>query len=136
MNGQESKTLFDVAYDGLKDAYVHTPAKTAANRILEEALNRLQNMPVEVSDRERVKLLEAEVSTLREHLAEVNRLMSLNCREVERLHARCFELRNTLRDLIEANDDYINGDVGFPFAEALEKAKAFLGGAALQSEAK
>lgn len=35
----------------------------------------------------RIRELEAEVSTLREHLAEVNRLMSLNCRTVERLQA-------------------------------------------------
>lgn len=36
---------------------------------------------------ERVVELEAEVSTLREHLAEVNRLLSLNVAEVERLRA-------------------------------------------------
>lgn len=36
-----------------------------------------------------------------------------------------------LRELVEANDDFINGDKGFPFAEALERAKAFLDGTAL-----
>jgi hypothetical protein len=40
-----------------------------------------------VEQQQRIRELEAEVSTLREHLAEVNRLMSLNCRTVERLEA-------------------------------------------------
>lgn len=87
MNSQESKTLFDVAHEALKDAYVHSRPNTQVNRIIEEALNRLHNMPAELVDKERVVLLEAEISTLREHLAEVNRLLSLNCREIERLRA-------------------------------------------------
>lgn len=85
MNGESATTIFDVALGALKDAYVHTPAETLANRILEQALNRIHSMPAEVADRSKIALLEAEVSTLREHLAEVNRLMSLNCRKVERL---------------------------------------------------
>lgn len=40
-----------------------------------------------VEQQNRIRELEAEVSTLRDHLAEVNRLMSLNCREVERLRS-------------------------------------------------
>lgn len=38
-----------------------------------------------VAAQARIRELEAEVSTLRDHLAEQNRLLSLNCREVERL---------------------------------------------------
>lgn len=32
-------------------------------------------------------------------------------------------LRAALLELVEANDDYINGDTGFPFAEALDRAR-------------
>lgn len=40
-----------------------------------------------VEQQNRIRSLEAEVSTLRDHLAEVNRLMSLNVAEVERLRS-------------------------------------------------
>jgi uncharacterized coiled-coil DUF342 family protein len=52
-----------------------------------------------VEDQKRIRELEAEVSTLREHLAEVNRLMSLNCRTVERLQAENGRLQAALDQL-------------------------------------
>jgi hypothetical protein len=106
---ESSKSLFGVSYEALKDAYTHSRHNTEVNRIIEEALNRIHNMPSEQTDRARVAVLEAEVSTLREHLAEVNRLMSLNCREVERLQrvngALLLDIEDLKGDLEEARDE-------------------------------
>lgn len=55
---------------------------------------------------ERVVELEAEVSTLRESLAEVNRLLSLHVAEVERLRARIAELEKLEEPIRQVIDYY------------------------------
>lgn len=64
------------------------PDKTADPSLL-EASQRVSAMALSAAGKhaERVVELEAEVATLREHLAEQNRLLSLNVAEVERLKA-------------------------------------------------
>lgn len=64
--------------DALSDHLDESPFTREEWDAVDKETVRLQN---------RVKELEAEVSTLRDHLAEQNRLLSLNCREVERLRA-------------------------------------------------
>lgn len=55
---------------------------------------------------ERVVELEAEVSTLREHLAEQNRLLSLNVAEVERLRRELGEKIGEKAELVEALEPF------------------------------
>lgn len=59
MNSADSKSLFDVAYDALRDAYAVSREGTAVERVLERALNRIHDMsrvsqPVETSSTKEV----------------------------------------------------------------------------------
>lgn len=43
---REIREALRIAVDAVKDAYVHTPSHTEANRILAEALNKLHSMQI------------------------------------------------------------------------------------------
>jgi hypothetical protein len=86
MSSKDQETLSLVLRDELIAQSAHEPPVEHDPAIC-EANERLATIMVGAAGThaERVVELEAEVSTLRESLAEANRLLSLNCREVERL---------------------------------------------------
>lgn len=69
--------------------------KTGAQIAAAHALSTAHETTSWCLNAERVVALEAEVSTLRESLAEVNRLLSLNVAEVERLQRHETPVRRT-----------------------------------------
>lgn len=80
----KSQDAVDYYYALAKRGAAHEPAVA-----LLEASQRVSAIALDAAGKhaERVVELENEVSTLREHLAEQNRLLSLNVAEVERLRA-------------------------------------------------